>query len=364
MPADKWRAIFSSRGTASGVCSRRTCGARAPFTRSKYSCARRAQHFGNDTLAYFTERLAASPTGTALARLTHGAKRRKAFGDVWLTVGRRPTVRFPWCHLAIGPRQEAKGPLIPEEPVTGQQHKRSLLAAVDGELVLPADVEPDGPRHSEQGASPRLLNRSVAALGRRFPQYVGADSGSNAPTLHAVGDWGLHAVVRLEANLLTLYASAGACARSEGTALALTVEERGARVELCDADDFEPREDLRWPPVRVLRPRQHRHDGSAIGACWLTDFSPRRVRPLTHYRLDKGQWTNENQGFNHAKARGSLDNVPHHEANRSLISWLPVLLTLTPERLCRLRWLHADPARPSPPSPGTPFPSRARVARR
>jgi len=267
------------------------------------SRARRAlgvrRPFGDDTLAYFTERLAVSPTRTALVRLIREAKRRKAFDDVWLvglvldgtTIGRCPTARCPWCHPLIVPHQDAAGRPTPVGTVVGQQHTLSLLTVVGGAVHLPVDLEPYGPHDSELAASLRLLDRGVAALGRRFAQYVLGDGlYANVRFLHAAGDHGLHAVVRLKANLPTL--SAAAQARFEGTAPTVTFEDRGARVEVWDASDFDPWEDLRWPTVRVLRYRQHRRDGTTV------------------------------------------------EATSLLIHWLLVLLTLTLERRYRLRYLH------------------------
>ncbi len=315
------------------------------------SRARRAlglrRGFGDDTVAYVTERLAVGPTRAALVHLVRQAKRRGALDDVWLiglaldgtTVGRCPTVRCPYCHPLVRPHPDAAGPPTPIGTVVGQQHKLSLLSVVGGALQLPVDLEPYGAGDSEQAASLRLLDRGVAALGRRFAQYVVADSlYANAPFLHAVGDRGLHAVVGLKANLPTL--AAAARARFEGTPPGGTFADHGDRVELWDADDFDPWADLRWPTVRVLRSRQTHPDGTVVEAYWLTDFSPRRVSSQTLYRLAKGRWTIENQGFNDSKTRYGLDHVPHHEANSLLIHWLLVLLTLTLERLYRLRDLH------------------------
>ena len=321
------------------------------------SRARRAlgirRAFGDDTLAYFTERLAIGPTRTAIVRMTREAKRRKAFDEVWLiglvldgtTVGSCHMVRCPWCHPVIVPHQDAAGHPTPIGSVIGQHHTLSLLAVVGGELVLPTDIEPYGPGDSEQAASLRLLDRSVAALGRRFAQYVVGDSlYASAPFLHAVGERGLHAVVRLKANVPSLYAAARA--RFESTAPTLTFADRGARVELWDAADFDPWADLRWPTVRVIRYRQYQPDSTIVEAYWLTDFSPQRVSSRTLYRLAKGRWTIENQGFNDSKSRYGLDHVPHHEATSLLIHWLLVILTLTLERLYRLRYLRRGRHRP------------------
>jgi hypothetical protein len=303
--------------------------------------------FGDDTLAYFTERLAIRPLRTALAQLIRAAKRRKAFDDVWriglvldgTTVGRCPTVRCPACQPILVPHRDADGQPTPFASVVGQQHKLSLLTVVGGAVHLPVDLEPYGPGDSELAASLRLLDRGVAALGRRFAQYVLGDGlYANVPFLHAAGDHGLRALVRLKGNLPTLFAAAQA--RFEDTPPGATFEDQGDRIEVWDAEDFDPWEDLRWPTVRVFRYRQTHADGAVINAYWVTDFSARQVSSQTLYRLAKGRWTIENQGFNDGKSRYGLDHVPHHEANSLLIHWLLVLLTLTLERLYRLRFLH------------------------
>lgn len=303
--------------------------------------------FGDDTLAYFTERLAIPPLRTALVHLVRAAKRRKAFDDAWriglvldgTTVGRCPTVRCPACHPILVPHRDADGQLTPFASVVGQHHKLSLLTVVGGAIHLPVDLEPYGPGDSELAASRRVLDRGVAALGRRFAQYVVGDSlYANVPFLHAAGDHGLRALVRLKANLPTLFAAAQA--RFEGTAPGATFEDQGDQIEVWDAEDFDPWEDLRWPTVRVFRYRQTHRDGTVIDAFWLTDFPARQVSSPTLYRLAKGRWTIENQGFNDAKSRYGLDHVPHHEPNSLLVHWLLVLLTLTLERLYRLRFLH------------------------
>jgi hypothetical protein len=152
------------------------------------SRARRAlglrRPFGDDRLAYFTERLAVGPFRTATARMIREAKRRKAFDDVWLvglvldgtTVGRCSTVRCPWCHPVSVPYRDAAGDPTSIGAGIGQQHKLSLLAVVGGPLVLPADVQPYGPQECEQAASLRLLDRSLGVLGRCFAQALVADS--------------------------------------------------------------------------------------------------------------------------------------------------------------------------------------------
>ena len=315
------------------------------------SPARRAlgirRPFGDDTVAYFTERLDVRATRAALVTAVRQAKRRKGFDDVsriglvldGTTVGRCPSIRCPWCHPVIVPHTDAAGVRGPIGTVVGQHHKLSLLSVVGGAVPLPVDVEPYGPGDSESAASLRLLIRGVAALGPRFAQYVVADGlYANAPFLHAVGDHGLAALVRLKANLPTLFAAAQA--RFVGTPPHDTFTDHGDRIEIWDADDFDPWADLRWPSVRVIRYRQTHSDGTVVEAYWLTDFSPRRVSSRALYRLAKGRWTIENQGFNDSKTRYGLNHVPHHHATSVLIHWLLVLLTLTLERLFRVRYLH------------------------
>ena len=147
-----------------------------------------------------------------------------------------------------------------------------------------------------------------------------------------------HALVRLKAKLPTLLTAAQT--RFDGTPPTDTWTDHGDRVEIWDADDFDPWEGLRWDTVRVLRYRQTHPDGTVVQAYWLTDFSPRRVSSRALYRLAKGRWTIENQGFNDGKTRYGLDHVPHHQGNSLLLHWLLVALTLTLERLYRVRFLH------------------------
>jgi hypothetical protein len=303
--------------------------------------------FGDDALAYFTERLDGAPTRGALVTAVRQAKRRRGFDDVTriglvldgTTVGRCPSVRCPWCHPVTVPHLTEAGERGPINRVVGQQHKLSLRSVVGGALMLPVDLEPYGPGDSEQAASLRLLERGATALGARFAQYVLGDGlYATAPFLHAVGDLGMHAVVRLKANVPTLFTAAQA--RFDGTPPTDTFTDRGDRVEIWDADDFDPWEGLRWWTVRVLRYRQTHPDGTVVEAYWLTDFSARRVSSRALYRLAKGRWTIENQGFNDGTTRYGLDQVPHHHANSLLIHWLLVALTLTLERLYRVRYLH------------------------
>jgi len=223
--------------------------------------------------------------------------------------------------------------------VIGYLHHLSLISVVGTGLTLPLDVEPYGPEDSEYAASQRLLTRVVAQLGPRFADYVVADGEySTAPFLHTAGDLGLRVVARLKGNLPELYEAAQA--RFSPLPPTGTFQVEKDRVEVWDADDFDPWEALRWKTVRVLRYRQHKPDGTVVEAYWLTDFPMGTVGSRTLYGIAKSRWEIENQGFNDAKTRYGLEHIRHHHANSVLVSWLLVALALTIERLYRLRYLH------------------------
>lgn len=305
------------------------------------SPARRAlavsQRFGDDALAYFTERLDPGPTRRALAATVQRAKRNKAFARqafIGLAIdgtgaGRSVDRRCALCH----PVRNGQG------EVTGHRHHLVLASVVGTGVPLPIDVEPYAPGDSEYAAGQRLLRRVSAALGRRFADYVVVDGEfATAPFLHVAGDVGLRVVARLKANLPELYAAAQA--RFGAQAPTSTFEVGGDRVELWDAADFDPWATLRWATVRVLRYRQHkRRTGEVIEAYWLTDFAPERVSSRGLYRMAKSRWEIENQGFNDGKTRHGLEHISHHHPNSVLIAWLVAILALTIERLYRLRYL-------------------------
>jgi len=59
------------------------------------------------------------------------------------------------------------------------------------------------------------------------------------------------------------------------------------RVELWDAEDFDPRETLRWKTVRVLFYRQQKPDGEIIEAFWLSDSPIAEVSSRVLYHLPR-----------------------------------------------------------------------------
>jgi hypothetical protein len=120
----------------------------------------------------------------------------------------------------------------------------------------------------------------------------------------------------------------------------LSFHSGGDRVELWDADDFDPWESLRWPTVRVLYYRQHKPNGNVVEAYWLTNLAAQQVSTRSLFRMAKSRWEIENLGFNEAKNQHALEHIPHHHHNSLLLEWLLTALALTIERLYRLRYLH------------------------
>lgn len=293
--------------------------------------------FGDDALAYFTERLDPGPTRAALVETLHRAKRNKAFAAApriglaldGTTVGRCASRACQWCRTVRNQEGE----------VTGYRHHVAMISVVGGDLVLPFDVEPYGPGDSEPGAVRRLLARAAAALGARFADYVVVDAGlATSAVLHGADAAGLPIVARLKNNLHEL--SAAAEKRFAGRPPDRVVTEDGDRVELWDAADFDPWETLRWKTVRVLRYRQHKPDGTIVEAQWLTNLTPRQAPTIAVYHMAKSRWQIENEGFNDCKSRQGLEHMCHHHANSLLIGWLLTLLALVIVRLYRLRHLH------------------------
>jgi len=296
-----------------------------------------AAPFCDDTLGYFTERLDPGPTRQALLSLIRGAKRNKAFDDCrWIGLAIDGT-GAGWraqqgCQLCRPKQNKAK-------QIQGYQHSLVMISVVGTGLSLPFDGEPYGPGDSEYAAGQRLLRRVMGSLGKRFAQYVAVDGEfATAPFLHTAGELGLRVVARLKDNLPELFAAAQ---QRFPSGPATTVFQHGPdRVELWDAEDFDPWNTLRWETVRVFFYRQHKPDGTVVEAYWLTNFPSSTVGPQALFRMAKSRWEIENQGFNDGKNRHGLEHICHHHANSLLIGWLLTMLALTVERLYRLRYLH------------------------
>jgi hypothetical protein len=295
--------------------------------------------FGDDTLAYFTERLSVDRMRQALAALVMRAKRNKVFeGVVHLGLaldgtgaGRSQACRCSLCR-----------------PQGGMYaHWLCAISVVGpGALVLPFDAEHYGPGEGELTVGKRLLERAVGLLGRRFASYVVADGlYAAAPFIHGAQELGLAVVIALKDNLPELYQAARA--RFETTTAHQRFDYERGVVELWDAEDFEPWEGLDWPAVRVLRYRHVRADGKIFDAYWLTSFGSKQVGPKALFRMAKSRWGIENQGFNDAKNRYGLKHIPHHEPNSVRIHTLLVFLAMCIERLYRLRFLRRG-GRPPP----------------
>ena len=293
--------------------------------------------FGDDALAYFTERLDPAPTRAALASVLHRAKRNKAFQDCRFvglaldgtTAGRRRKEGCYWCR----PYRNA------DREIVGYRHHLVLAAVVGGVLTLPVDVEPYGPGDSEYAAGQRLLRRLRANLGARFIDYVVVDGEfATAPFLHVAAEAGWPVVARLKDNLPELLQAAERrfCSRPPD----LQFREGPDRVQIWEADDFDPWESLRWDTVRVIRYRQQHLDGEIVEAYWLTNLPSGHISRRCLYAMAKSRWQIENEGFNDAKNRYGLEHIRHHHPRSLLLVWLLTCLALTLERLYRLRYLH------------------------
>jgi hypothetical protein len=303
--------------------------------------ARRAlgvsRSFGNDALGYFTERLDPAVTQRAAVTAVRQAKRHKAFDNcpfigLALDGTRAGRSREKGCDLCRPYRNK-------KSEILGYHHQFVMISVVGTGLTLPLDVEPYGPGDSEYNAGRRVLRRAVHHLGRRFADYVVADGDfATTPFLHDAGDLGLSVVARLKNRLPELYAAA------QKRFLPQPPHEvfgHGKdRVEIWEADDFDPWETLRWETVRVIRYRQYKPDGTVYEAYWLTDFPRSRVSRRTLFLLAKSRWEIENQGFNDAKNRYGFEHICHHERHSLLAVWLLTCLALTIERLYRVRYLH------------------------
>jgi hypothetical protein len=176
-------------------------------------------------------------------------------------------------------------------------------------------------------------------VGRQFADYVVVDGNyAKAPFLHAALELGLWTLVRLKGNLPELSAAAEKRFGGQPPDHVHTVGRD--RVEIWDADDFDPWETLNWPSVRVLRYRQHKPDGEVIQADWLTNAPSKKVSGLSLFHQSKSRWEIENQGFNDTKNRYGLEHICHHHPNSILITWLLTFLAVVIERLYRIRYLH------------------------
>lgn len=306
-----------------------------------YSPARRSMGirtpFGNDSLGYFTERLDADRLRSATVGIVKQAKRNKAFEESrWIGLaidgtgaGRSEEKKCEGCR----PVRNAKKEII------GYHHKVVMISVVGTDLTLPLDVEPYGPGDSEYSGGQRLLKRAIKNLGVRFANYVVVDGEfATAPFLHTVGAVGLKVVARLKENLPEL--SDAARRRFVSKPPDRTFKDGQDRIEIWDADDFDPWQTLRWQTVRVIRYLQHKPGGKVVEAYWLTDFTKSEAGSQALFYMAKSRWEIENQGFNDAKNRYGFEHICHHHPNSLLINWLLIALTLTLERLYRCRYLH------------------------
>ena len=293
--------------------------------------------FGDDALAYFTERLDPDVIRRCLVATLKLAKRNKVFDETAFLglaldgtgAGRTTQAACRLCH----PVKDAQG------RITSRIHQFVMISVVGAGITLPFDIEPYQSGDSEYGAGKRLLKRAVNQLGPRFAGYAVADAKfATAPFLHTAEAAGIPIVARLKSNLPELSAAVESRFGSQPPQATFMFGED--RIEVWDADDFDPWENLDWPTVRVLRYRQHKPNGTVIQADWLTNFSLVRLGTRTFFKLAKSRWEIENQGFNEGKNLYGMEHIQHHHPNSLLVNWLFLLLALMIERLYRNRYLH------------------------
>ena len=293
--------------------------------------------FGDDALAYFTERVDPEVIRHRSADTLKLAKCNKVFEEaafIGLAIdgtgaGHTTKTPCPLCH----PIKDST------DKVTSHNHYFVMVSVVGAGITLPFDVEPYPSGDSEYAAGQRLLLRAVNHLGPRFANYVVADAKfATAPFLHCSVQVGLPIIARLKQNLPELAAAVETrFSQQPPTDTLLHGEDR---IEVWDAADFDPWEALDWSTVRAMRYRQHKKNGTIIQAEWLTNFSIAKLPARSFFKLAKSRWEIENQGFNDAKNLYGMEPIQHHHSNRMLVNWLFLLLALIVERLYRIRYLH------------------------
>ena len=184
--------------------------------------------FGDDALAYFTERVDPEILRHRAAATLKLAKCNKVFEEtafIGLAIdgtgaGRTTKEACPLCH----PVKDAKGKVI------CQIHNLTMISVVGAGITLPFDVEPYKPGDSEYAAGKRLLKRAVSHLGPRFADYVVADAKfATAPFLHTADTVKLPIMARLKVNLPELAAAAEARFGQQPRAILFTMAKTGSK---------------------------------------------------------------------------------------------------------------------------------------
>lgn len=296
-----------------------------------------SRRFSDDTVHDCMEHLDPDVLRAAFYDVLRRVKKGKSFAHApkiglvldGTGIGNRSAQRCPYCR----PKRNKAGEIL------YYQHCACALTVVAEDLHLPLDIEPYGAGDSEYAAGKRLLERAIAALGRRFADYLVADGKfATAPFLNCATALGIRVIARLKNNLPTLKAAVDA--RFANAPPKITFTYKGDRFEVWEADDFEPWENLQWTTVRVVRYRQSKPDGTVIEADWLTNIPRNQADARRIVLMAKSRWSIENQGFNDAKNRYHLEHISHHEASSITMRCLLIFLTLTIERLYRLRHIH------------------------
>lgn len=139
------------------------------------------------------------------------------------------------------------------EQIAGYRHHRVMLSIVGTELSLPIELEAYGVHDSECGrAACAAANDSRLSGGRRRVRDRSLSARLRRSSLASSRP--------AHGNLPELSQAAQKCFSQQVPKLSFRLVRD--RVEVWDADDFDPWLNLRWLTVRVLCYRQHKPDGT------------------------------------------------------------------------------------------------------
>ncbi len=266
------------------------------------------------------------------------AKRNKVFEEtafIGLAIdgtgaGRTTKEACPLCH----PVQDAQG------KVTCQIHHFVMISVVGAGITLPFDVEPYRPGDSEYARGQALAETGGEPSRTTLRRLCGGRREVRHRALSPHRRCGGSARPGAPERRTCRNSPRRSKPASPNQPPTVRFQHGEDRIEVWDADDFDPWETLDWPTVRVMRYRQHKTDGTVVQADWLTDFSIARLGTRSFFKLAKSRWEIENQGFNDGKNLYGMEHIQHHHPNSMLVNWLFLLLALIIERLYRIRYLH------------------------
>ena len=168
---------------------------------------------------------------------------------------------------------------MPKKKSSGTRIELASISVVGTGLSLPFDAgHPIRTGDSEYAAGQRVLRRGRSQLGARFADYLVVDGEyATAPFLHAARP-GRRSCGGRASRMISQDRSQSVERRFAAGRPTRVYRDGEDRVEIWDADDFDPWETLDWDSVRVIRYRQHKPDKSVVEAQWLTDLPSRQGR--------------------------------------------------------------------------------------